>query len=300
MESNETQVSESTVRKIQNLLKLAERPEGNEAEAAAAMAMAQSLLAKYNLELHTVAAARVAGGTNEPEEKREKSTISRSAVYLWQQELWGTIAEANYCFYWARRVKTTENSYKDKRAIWVKRHVILGREANVVAVRMMGEYLADTIERVIPYKGKERLSNAAVSWRMGCAARLQDRIRRRAWELRTKDEASGAGAGSALAIRNMADAEYEANYDALYGKGEYRAAIVRQKKREEENAAREAAMTPAQKEERDKEARKNRRRSSGRSSTSNVDWAAYSAGEAKGREIGLDSQVSTTATPRLG
>lgn len=64
MTIQDPQISDNTVRKIQLLLKLAERTEGNETEAAAAMGKAQELLAQYNLDLATVQDKIVEGGTN--------------------------------------------------------------------------------------------------------------------------------------------------------------------------------------------------------------------------------------------
>lgn len=100
--TKDTQPTDSLVRKIQLLLNLASRPEGNEAEAAAATTMAQDLLARYNLDLATVQGAVVAGGTaaREVETRRDYAKSQRNATYEWTRRLCRALAEANYCAYW--------------------------------------------------------------------------------------------------------------------------------------------------------------------------------------------------------
>jgi Protein of unknown function (DUF2786) len=170
----------------------------NEAEASAAMAKAQELLAKYNLDLHTVQDAATAAGQISAVDKREEAKINRSAMYRWQQQFWKRIAEANYCFHWVSVVRE-EYSGKDS---WgervtknrkVKRHVILGGEANVAAVIAMGEYLTEVMERELPYTNAERLSNAAVSWREGMAERLAERIEAKMKSLKKNGFAASDG-----------------------------------------------------------------------------------------------------------
>ena len=108
------EISDSIVRKIQLLLNLAARTQGNEAEAAAAMAKAQDLLAQYTLDLATAQDRAVAGGTaaREQEAKRDYASAgNRSAMYRWQRDLVKAIAEANYCRYWVTEV-TDYPTYK--------------------------------------------------------------------------------------------------------------------------------------------------------------------------------------------
>lgn len=213
-------ISDNVVRKIQLLLQLAERTEGNEVEAAAAMAKAQDLLAQYNLDLATVQEKAVAGGTNTPEDamaKRDYAKGSRSALYRWQRELVKTLAEANYCHYW--HVKEMCGTPLRLR----NRHKVLGRVANTTTVLIMVDYLFSTIERLLPeeYAALGRRSTEASLWREGCAERLGERIREKAEAMRKADYATQGEAGysNAIAIRNMAAAEEAGNYDVLYGKG---------------------------------------------------------------------------------
>ena len=88
----------SIIEKIKKLLNLAQS--SCEAEASLAMARAQELLAKYNLDYAQVKDAELYG--HQQEEKREKTQVNRSAKYQWQVDLWAAIAEANFCWHWVR------------------------------------------------------------------------------------------------------------------------------------------------------------------------------------------------------
>src|ERR1035438_3258217 len=87
---------DTIAKKIKKLLNLAQST--CEAEATLAMARAQELLAKYNLDYAQVKDADLSGG--QPEDKREKTQINRSAKYQWQIDLWAAVAEANFCWHW--------------------------------------------------------------------------------------------------------------------------------------------------------------------------------------------------------
>jgi hypothetical protein len=212
-------VTDDVVRKIQLLFALAERAAGNEAEAAAAMAKAQELLAKHNLDLATVQDAAVAGGVNatKAEARHEKADAKRNATYKWTQDLYRAVAEANYCKYWA--AETRVENEKTGRVRWVKRHRVLGRVDNTTVVLMMGDYLYATIMRLLPYDKTSRLSADAIAWCEGCVARLSERIAAKAEAMRTPDYAAQGEAGycTAIAVRDMAAAEEIGNYEAEHG-----------------------------------------------------------------------------------
>lgn len=147
---------DSIIRKIQKLLALGTATRNNsEEEAAAAMAKAQELLAAYNLDLAIVEQAALtpeAQARAAASEKREKTEIDKGALYQWQRDLWKAVAEANFCWYW--RVRKQEEypsrKYKD-------RHVVLGRESNVLATQLMAEYLIEAMDRLLPFQGPERM-----------------------------------------------------------------------------------------------------------------------------------------------
>jgi Protein of unknown function (DUF2786) len=333
MNTNNSEISDSVVRKIQLLLKLAERTEGNEVEAAAAMGKAQELLAQYNLDLSTVQDKVVAGGSNTPEAamaKRDYAKVSRSAMYNWQRKLVRAIAEANYCRYWVEETQET----RWNRLCNVKRHKVLGRLVNTTAVLIMTDYLMETIERLVPYRGKEKLGRSAISWREGCAARLIERIQEKAEAMRTADYASQGEAAysTAIAVRNMASQEEIGNYDFINGKGAWARRLENQAKwaedskqwaaqREERDAkelaeleAKLALETPEQKIKRlrreakaeeasarysarywDRQDRKAEREAARR------DHSAYAAGTRTAEKIGLDGQLKAArANKQLG
>jgi hypothetical protein len=330
-------ISDNVVRKIQLLLQLAERAHGNEVEAAAAMAKAQELLARYNLDLTTVQDKVVAGGTNTPDDamaKRDYAVTKRSAMYQWQRNLVRAIAEANYCKYWTaevtekayippskRKYGTEDESHQD---IHVKRHKVLGRTANTMSVMLMVDYLLDTIERLLPYPQKERLSRSANSWREGCADRLIERVRDKAESMRKADYATQGEAAysTAIAVRNMATAEEIGNYDHINGTGAWARKLERDAKWAEESkqwaAAREerekrelaeleaklALETPEQKARREKKEAKQREADARYASrywerqdrkaereAQRRDHAAYSSGSRTAEKIGLDAQL---------
>jgi Protein of unknown function (DUF2786) len=315
---------ESIVRKIQKLFSLAQS--SNEAEANLSMATAQSLLAQYNLEAAVVRGTHVAGGTVAPEpEKRERTKIPYSAFYNYQRKLWKTLAEANFCWYW---ISDTYEAY-NKRVSYgvieqhrkVKRHMLLGTESNVTVVKMMGEYLEDTMERLLPYPNSERLSRSAISWKRGCADRLVERIQTAFYE-RQKSTMTQAGTGTEIALRDVIQHEYEMNYDAAYGNGAYARKLIddeqwkagHEKRKEEAKANEEKAQrewleylqneSPVEKRKREKKEEQERIKQEKRQERADRSWSAerrreskkidseaYYSGARVGKEISLDGQL---------
>ena len=318
-----TTEQDSIIRKIQKLLALGQS--SNEAEANLAMARAQELLAKHNLEMAMIKDAVVAGGTVQAEEKREQTRISRSAQYKWQQSLWRAIAEANFCWYSVAEVFEGKRGTKSATSkVRVKRHLILGSESNVIAVRIMGEYLEDTMERILPFPNNERLSRSAISWKTGCAERLQERIEAMAEERKRASDAArpAEGSGTALVLRDVYQREYAANYDVRYGKGAHARMLASNAEWEAGRAEREAKAkadreqaerewleylqneTPVQKKAREREEAKEREREAkarerrwrswdaeARRNARKIDGDAYRAGKQDGDTISLDSQL---------
>jgi len=323
------EISDSLVRKIQLLLNLAARPEGNEAEAAAAMGKAQELLAQYNLDLGTVQDKVVAGGVaaREAETKRDYARVSKSAMYQWQRNLVRTVAEANFCRYWVE--DTTETRWN--RLCQVKRHKVLGRVVNTTAVLVMVDYLLETIERLLPWTGRERLCREAVLWREGCADRLVERINAKAAAMRKADYATQGEAAysTAIQVADLAKKEEAGNYDHYHGAGQWalklkseaesavywseEAVAAREAERLAKLAAARALESPAQKAKREREEAAQARRDERASARySERYWreqdkqgerkasAAYRAGQAKGNDIGLDGQLGASTQKGLG
>jgi hypothetical protein len=313
-------ISDSVVRKIQLLLNLASRPEGNEVEAAAAQARAMEILAQYNLDLATVQDKVVAGGTAAiaAEAKRDYARSDRSAMYKWQQTLVRTVTEANFCRYWVEEVRTERYG----RSMLAKRHKVLGRLVNTTATMVMVDYLLEAIERCIPYTGRERLSSAGVMWREGCAERLCERITAKAEAMRKADYATQGEAAysTAIQVADLARKEAAGNYDFLNGEGAWARKLAREAESEKywtpeacalRKAAREAELAAAralesteqriEREKREAKEAKRAERASERYARSYYaredreaarrSSAAYRAGQRQGSEIGLDSQV---------
>lgn len=293
---NHEQVSDAVVRKIQLLLNLAQRP-GTEEEGVAAMARAQEILAKYNLDLSVVQDKVVAGGTaaREAESKRGEQLISRSAMYNWQQKLVRTVAQANFCVYWVSEVKEartvfteklreqaedwdlhvskTDNPYRTRK---VKRHTVLGRLVNTTAVNIMADYLFDTIERLLPFPRKQMLSQEAVYWREGCVDRLCERITAKAEAMKKADYATQGEQAytTAIMVADLAKKEEAANYDHRWGAGAWAAKLQREaewqakhtdeywaeqeRKQEEERKRLLAAETPEEKAKRERKEQRQR------------------------------------------
>lgn len=330
--------NERIIRRIQKLLTMGEHGKGSEdehtrAEAMASLAKAQTLLAEHNLNYAMVMSQVVAGGTVEAApEKREKTRMGRAAKYKWQRELWAALAKTNFCWWWIVEVyEGKRNTSSTTSKVPVKRHMILGRESNVLVVRMMGEYLEDTMERILPYPNRERLSRAAISWKAGCAEELVERMEEQAERMRKQSEKARAkaGAGSmALSLRDVNQFEYEMNYDARYGLGSFRRKLLRdeewekgaeerERKAKEEEAEEERkyleylqSLSPEQRKAREREEAAERRRQERNEARRNARWdrgywGRQSAGEADktdhrakqaGREAGKSISLAVQVT----
>lgn len=317
------QPNEDIVRKIQKMLSLATGGNNSEQEAAAAMAMAQKMLARYNLDYHTVQAAQVAGGTNVVEEKREKNQMEYGAMYQWQRDLWACIAEVNFCWHWVGSVYGPSR-HKASLMVRSKKHMVLGRQTNVLSVRLMGEYLCDTLERVLPYPNRERLSRSALSWRSGAADRLMERLREQYRQ--SQNQPAADGPTTALTLVDVAKREEAANYDARWGVGSWAAKLADDAEWEagKEERAAEAAKrradeerewleylqkeTPDQKKQRERLEEKEyikaaRQRGRERQRWANeqyrearkTDHSAYAAGVRTAENISLNRQVESGA-----
>lgn len=311
----------SVIEKIKKLFALANRPTGNDGtanqdEAASAMAMAQQLLAKYNLDLAQIKDSETKAATANNSGPREKVKISRSAQYLWQQKFWKALAEMNFCFHWVVQVREDHKSSRTGKDYRIaKRHVILGSAANVAVVTMMGEYLTEVLERELPYAQQERLSRSALSWREGAAERLIERLQEKAEAMKANGFTQDGSAVTALAVQDLHVKEYAANYDATYGAGAYarmkansarweKEAQERHDRQAKERATLLAGETPAQRSTRErKEAREaakqeardaawwNRYYRKQERQEARRDLTAYARGIKKANSVNLDAQI---------
>jgi len=233
---------QGVIEKAQKLLNLAAK-NPNEHEAAAATAKAMKMLAEHNLDVATVEKE------SNKEGRREELKVD-GGYYSYQRALWKSVAELNFCIYWAQQYVTKGKRYvsritgkgiksSDPDAIYVSqdvlrwRHCLVGRVVNTRSTVVMTQYLQQAIERVTVenIRGRDNsyhLSTYAVSFRKGCAARIIEMVEdQRESQLATDREkerkAKRAGAGvsvsRAMTISTFSDAETDANNDFRYGEG---------------------------------------------------------------------------------
>lgn len=332
MDQNLTEEQVKIVQKVEKLLALANRKKGNEAEAAAAAAKAQEMLAAYNIDMAMVEQGSGTSG-------RREEVKHKGGTYLYQRDLWRAVAELNFCLYWtssrwASRKAMRKNYWGEKveETVWhiQHQHRIVGRTVNVTLTKTMAGYLEQAIERIVMERlgddNTQRFSRWAVSYRKGAAARIIEKVQDRRDELEAEEarkareaqhaaERAGVSTATTLTIADVRKSERDANMDHIYGEGW--SARQREERRLAAIAAAEAeaayakwaAENPeeARKEEKKRQEESDRywarRTGRGRRSTANdnVDSSAYWAGYDAAEKIGIDPQTgnSSTSTPRL-
>lgn len=285
------------VQRIQRLLALAGN-NPNEAEAAQAAAKAQELLAQYNLTVAQLDEEKRARGGDITGAKRVKEQATKHGMFKYQRKLWQSLADANFCIYWSQAA-WTNGIYSHHK------HYLVGREDNVVTVKLMGEYIEQAVARLGNGRGGKELH----SFKMGAI----DRICQRLWDkkaemLRGDRPAENTAPGTtALTLRNVVDKESYENQCYLYGKetvdGWERDREERRRKWEQEAAvavnipdAEPEPETEAQRRKREaREQRENDRwRARQARERAKVDWNAYHQGAAAGNDVGLDAQIDRT------
>ncbi len=212
MGPNAPMAEQDVLRKVRLLMKKAEGGT-TEAEASMLVAKAQELLAKYNLQMSQLDAA-------EPERassaKRVKDTYTRSALFDYQRELWKAVAEANFCVYEPIpifKVNTLGVRLKSN-----YHHFLIGREENVIATRIMGDYLEEMVSRLCPYPGGKPM----FSWKEGCAARLTERLQAKRKEMEEQSQAAPANTGEMeIVLHDAYVSEDDQNYRFIHGEEAY-------------------------------------------------------------------------------
>lgn len=301
--------------KIKKLFELAAK-NNSEEESNSAMAAAQRLMAKYNLDTATVEAANGDKAVSEGlDVKRTNEHHKRGAMYEYQQRLWATVASVNYCWHFLvpvyKRVETYDKygyAQTQHRKV-TNQHRLVGREANVISAKLMGDYLEETINRLCPYQGKQALSRSAISWKEGCASRLQARLRDRFVQL--EDESVKAAEGStALTLINVKEQEYNANYAFLYGQkalddmlrrmAEHKAARQQKIAQAVVDAPAEKPETNAQRKKREAREQREQERYQRKQDKywERRDLSAWYSGREKAEEVNLDAQVNKSKGER--
>lgn len=324
--------AQRAIRQVEKLLRLAAK-HPTEAEGIAAANKAQELLTAYNLDMATVERGSDSG-------KREDAKM-KGGLYHYQRDLWQAVAELNFCLYWNQYVFNKDKAGRRKER-WSGRtirtqggydfvHRVVGRVANVVATRVMAEYLEQTIERLTRERlngnGSQFFTRWAISYREGIAERIIEKIyeRRKVQlnkERREQHEAeraaamaasAGFSASTALTLSSYTKSEREANLDIVYGEGWSARQAAERAERARAAAEAEAAYVAwakahpeevaAEAERERKEVRKSRWRGGTRDykerRNDRRDWGAYKAGHDAGARVSIDQQADHRKAGRL-
>jgi len=317
------------VAKIRKLLAIQTAAGATEAEAANAATLVQRLLQAHNLEMSEVEAKAGAGAIHE---ERRKTDIDMAAMYGYQRELMQTIAKNNFCMYFVEERKVPHERKSGQFRV-AKRHVLLGRKANIVSSEIMYNYLIQTMDRLLPWQGMEKRGKNTLLWLAGCTDRLTMRLRdeRRKQERESeqakaeqKARASHPGAApgeNALVLSEVYSSEEDLNTDALRGlepgstarkRKEYDAWYAKwlAERRDNPPAVVEGAKpkpeTEAQRRKRqEREARQEQKaderwRREYSKMQARVNDPAYQAGVKAGANISLNQQVNAERTKRIG
>lgn len=296
--------------RIKKLLALA-KGGTTEGEASAAMAKVQELLADYNLTMAQVESSTQTTDTTAQvaDAPRTKDKYEKSALYKYQRRLMRVIADCHFCLYWTGETY----DYKNGRRLTRYHHVLVGREANVATARVLFDYLNSTIEKLATaeYPVPLNLSKAALSWKEGCADRLCDRLYDRkidadqaqAETVKKAQQTPEAATTSALMLlTDVRHNEDDLNRDFLCGykpgetaanraKWELEAAKVKTEPKEEPKPLTDKEKAKQEEANRKYWERWEKKQQKARAAK---DWDAYFAGNNKGQEIGLDTQVGGT------
>lgn len=316
-------VPENVLLRIKKLLAQASKGNNSQAEAELCMERATRMLQEWNIEQSQVEATG-----DHTVEKRVKSEHERSAMYNYQRKLWGAVAEVNFCLHWAipvyRDVEIpdpdvvrrgwTDEEYEESYGHKIpritinktvnKRHYIVGRQSNVTATKMMGDYLEEAINRLCPYK---KTGKNSLSWKEGCTDKVVFRLRMRMWDERKKAQKLrevSASEGAMILLNDVYLTEYERNIDEEFGQG-FAAGLKaerEEKKRQEERH--EMAMdcpeafTPEEYQAAVKHFAAKRRQGETRARRETAEYSdknmsAWFAGRQAGEEISLDPQIGT-------
>jgi hypothetical protein len=158
-------IEESTIKKINNLLSIANHANANENEANIAMGHVMRLLAKYNLDLQEF------DRISNPEEDINNDYLEndKQSLPTWKSRLLSTIAKANFCAVYI------SCGYRHKS------QVLVGRPTNTQAVKILYSYLCSVIENETKsaweqYTGWEHGKTYCNSFRLGMVSRIAKRL----------------------------------------------------------------------------------------------------------------------------
>lgn len=208
----------AVIEKVKKLLAMAQG-NANEHEASNASAMAQKLMEDHNIDMAVLGKSGKGTQGAPRSDKKEKG-----GLYGWQRDLWKACAELNMCVYWS--IKGLERGA-------VYEHRILGSEVNVLATKLLAEYLQKTIDRLAQEKArtdgyKSPFVRELIAYREGIAARLCERMRearaeriredeRKAREAQAAASHPSAAPGTAIVLADVIASEADLNNDYING-----------------------------------------------------------------------------------
>lgn len=327
-----TEPNTKILERISKLLAVNVARGATEAEAAIAAEHVQRMLQEHNLSLSTVEQAQ--GDGYESTIKREKVNTGLRAMYKYQRDLMGAVADSNFCLHKIVEVKTPRRSEGPDRMS--QQHVLVGREVNVKASTMLYDYLIVAVKRAATDAGYTEGKDGRY-FMEGAVSRLTERLaaRRRERERESaanaaQAQAKGNGTGKELVLADVYGSELDQNNDVLNGfplgtTAKRRAETQRREhERKEmekqlvadgvdpteafyrslgygvEEAAALAQPTPTTERERQRGRGRSQRFTRGdRDYWAKVGSPAYGAGREAGSKIGLDGQLNASTQKRL-
>jgi hypothetical protein len=163
-------------------------------------------------------------GSGDSHTKRDDKTTS-GGLYKWQRTVWKQTAELNFCVHIAIKGQAKGAKYENR---------VIGSPVNVLATRLMAEYLQETIERVatewaIDQGYKSRYVSEAIQYREGMAERIAERLANLQWERMQKARKekaereaaqrhpASASSGTSIVLVDIAENESDLNNDFLRG-----------------------------------------------------------------------------------
>lgn len=158
-------------------------------------AKAMALIAQNNLDM-----AAIEIGGNSAKAAKRADEKHKGGLYQFQRDLWGAVADLNFCMYWnlytydpnkvskywARQYGGVAKVPEHRRGGYHFEHRLVGRVVNIAATRTMAGYLEEAIERAV----RERLPNQPNLWFSSDMAAFRegasDEIRRKIYDRRRK------------------------------------------------------------------------------------------------------------------
>jgi len=202
-------MTEKILDRVRKLLKLAQHEGTTEHEAAAAASAAQRLIEQHALDV----GALDVGDAPPPPEKIEIEALDpedRARVKIqWRGRLAFAVARSQGCrMYW-----------------WGSRIQIVGPRSRTDAVRAIYAYLARTVDDLGAVAARGRGRGYGTAWRVGCAARLGERLLADSPEARAQAQAQAratayarGGEGALVAVSRAIERDEDARRrtEAIY------------------------------------------------------------------------------------